>query len=107
MTRLQQDWIALGPVAAQVVGLRLWWMAVWSVTSPQRALDEGWAMMAEKQAALVETQMRLAWLPWTIAMRALLAPVGPAAIEPMLSEALLQPSRRRVRANAARLRAVR
>lgn len=108
MKSLQQEWNELGPAAAQVIGLRLWWVPLWSVMAPRRAFDESHRMVAEKHAALMETQMRLACVPWLLAMRTLLVPLEAGAhAGPMLSAALIAPSRRRLRANAARLRALR
>ena len=98
----------LGPLAAQVIGIRLWRVAVWSVSSPQRALDECRLMASEKQAALLETQLRAAWLPWLLGMRAVLLPMqAGSSVGAILSEALIHPSRRRVRANMTRLHRVR
>jgi hypothetical protein len=102
--RFHQEWTDLGPAAAQVIGMRLWSMPFLVMASPQHAVDECWRMVAEKQAAVLEAQMRLAWLPWMYTLRAVAAPLeARGAFEPMLSRALIHPSRRRVRDNAQRL----
>lgn len=102
--RFHQQWSDLGPAAAQVIGMRLWMMPLLAMASPQRACDECWRMVSEKQAALAEAQMRLAWLPWMFTLQTVAAPLEAGnAFEPMLAQALIHPSRRRVRANARRL----
>lgn len=99
-----QQWSDLGPVAAQVIGMRLWMMPMLAMASPQRAYDECWRMVSEKQAALAEAQMRLAWLPWMFTLQTVAAPMqAGSAFEPMLVQALIHPSQRRVRANVRRL----
>ena len=62
-----------GAGTASAIGLRPWWMPVWPLLAPQQAFAQAWRLLAAQQGALMQAQLRLACLPWLLAMHAVRA----------------------------------
>jgi hypothetical protein len=100
--RLWQQWAELGVGAPEVVARRLDLMARQPL-SP-RTLAESQRMVVEKMAAAGE-----AWWQWWLGAAALspragATPAATAGKAAALASRMVQPARKRVRANVARLR---
>lgn len=74
MEAVHQNRAAPGPRAASAVGLHPWWvLPAWSILASQQMVAQGWRMLAERQGALMQAQLRLACLPWLLATHAVRA----------------------------------
>ena len=74
MEAVHRNRAAPGSSAASAVSPHSWWaLPAWSILASQQMVAQGWRMMAERQGALMQAQLRLACLPWLLAIHAVRA----------------------------------